>query len=195
VHMNGPPRGSSEPAQRLTHRPRLHPRGDGIHARYWKPVWHVLEASVELVLANTMHIRNIPGRKSDVNDATWLADLLAHGLIWEGARADDSPVGAAAGGSADRIACSTNAANSCVLPSASPGARCLHTTERSTRSAPGSTPGPASATWSWGCIVRARDRFGHPYLLMFVVERPWSAPRLLHESDTGEDHRGMPTQC
>src|SRR3989475_10327191 len=48
---------------------------------YWKPVWHVLEGHVELVLANAMHIRNIPGRKSDVNDATWIADLLAHGLI------------------------------------------------------------------------------------------------------------------
>jgi len=48
---------------------------------YWKPVWHVLEGSVELVLANAMHIRNIPGRKSDVNDATWIAELLAHGLI------------------------------------------------------------------------------------------------------------------
>jgi transposase len=48
---------------------------------YWKPVWHVLDGHVELVLANAMHIRNIPGRKSDVNDATWIADLLAHGLI------------------------------------------------------------------------------------------------------------------
>jgi transposase len=48
---------------------------------YWKPVWHVLEGDVELILANAMHIRNIPGRKSDVNDATWIADLLAHGLI------------------------------------------------------------------------------------------------------------------
>ena len=48
---------------------------------YWRPVWHVLEGGFELVLANAMHIRNIPGRKSDVNDATWIADLLAHGLI------------------------------------------------------------------------------------------------------------------
>jgi transposase len=48
---------------------------------YWKPVWHVLEASFTLILANAMHIRNIPGRKSDMNDATWIADLLAHGLI------------------------------------------------------------------------------------------------------------------
>jgi transposase len=48
---------------------------------YWKPVWHVLEDSVTLVLANAMHIRNVPGRKTDVNDAMWIADLLAHGLI------------------------------------------------------------------------------------------------------------------
>jgi transposase len=48
---------------------------------YWKPVWHVLEPHFTLVLANAMHIRNVPGRKSDVNDATWIADLLAHGLI------------------------------------------------------------------------------------------------------------------
>ena len=48
---------------------------------YWKPVWHVLDTGVTLVLANAMHIRNVPGRKSDMNDATWIADLLAHGLI------------------------------------------------------------------------------------------------------------------
>ena len=48
---------------------------------YWKPVWHILEGPFTLVLANAMHIRNIPGRKSDVNDATWMADLLALGLI------------------------------------------------------------------------------------------------------------------
>jgi transposase len=48
---------------------------------YWKPVWHMLEGSFELVLANAQHVRNVPGRKSDVNDATWLSDLLAHGLV------------------------------------------------------------------------------------------------------------------
>ncbi len=48
---------------------------------YWKPVWHVLDETVELVLANAAHIKNVPGRKTDVNDATWIADLLAHGLI------------------------------------------------------------------------------------------------------------------
>ena len=49
---------------------------------YWKPVWHILsDGEFELVLANAAHVKNVPGRKTDVNDATWLADLLAHGLI------------------------------------------------------------------------------------------------------------------
>ena len=48
---------------------------------YWKPVWHVLESQFTLVLANAAHIRHVPGRKSDMTDAAWIADLLAHGLI------------------------------------------------------------------------------------------------------------------
>ena len=49
---------------------------------YWKPVWHILsDGDFVLVLANAAHVKNVPGRKTDVNDATWLADLLAHGLI------------------------------------------------------------------------------------------------------------------
>lgn len=49
---------------------------------YWKPVWHILsDGEFGLVLANAAHIKNLPGRKTDVNDATWIADLLAHGLI------------------------------------------------------------------------------------------------------------------
>ena len=48
---------------------------------YWKPVWHVLESQFTLVLANAAHIRHVPGRKSDMSDAAWIADLLAHGLI------------------------------------------------------------------------------------------------------------------
>ena len=49
---------------------------------YWKPVWHVLDdGEFTLVLANPAHVKNVPGRKTDVNDATWLAELLAHGLI------------------------------------------------------------------------------------------------------------------
>jgi transposase len=48
---------------------------------YWKPVWHVLGDEFELLLANAAHVKNVPGRKTDVNDATWLAELLAHGLV------------------------------------------------------------------------------------------------------------------
>jgi transposase len=50
---------------------------------YWKPVWHILstEGSFELVLANAQHVKAVPGRKRDVSDAVWLADLMAHGLI------------------------------------------------------------------------------------------------------------------
>jgi transposase len=48
---------------------------------YWKPVWHILDGQFALTLANAHHVRNVPGRKSDVNDAQWLADLLAVGLL------------------------------------------------------------------------------------------------------------------
>ena len=49
---------------------------------FWKPVWHILsDGEFELLLANPAHVKNVPGRKTDVNDATWLADLMAHGLI------------------------------------------------------------------------------------------------------------------
>jgi len=63
---------------------------------YWKPVWHILsDGEFELVLANAAHVKNVPGRKTgapgdrssslgwktDVNDAVWLADLMAHGMI------------------------------------------------------------------------------------------------------------------
>lgn len=50
---------------------------------YWKPIWHILstEGSFELVLANAQHVKAVPGRKRDVSDAVWLADLQAHGLI------------------------------------------------------------------------------------------------------------------
>jgi transposase len=49
---------------------------------YWKPVWNILsDGEFELIVANAAHIKNVPGRKTDVNDATWIADLLACGLI------------------------------------------------------------------------------------------------------------------
>ena len=49
---------------------------------YWKPVWHILDdGEFVLILANAAHVKNVPGRKTDVNDAMWLAELVAHGLI------------------------------------------------------------------------------------------------------------------
>ena len=49
---------------------------------YWTPVWRILgEGEFELIVANAAHIKNVPGRKTDMNDAMWLADLLAFGLI------------------------------------------------------------------------------------------------------------------
>jgi len=49
---------------------------------YWKPVWHILsDGDISLILANAAHVKNVPGRKTDVADALWLAELLAHGLI------------------------------------------------------------------------------------------------------------------
>jgi transposase len=48
---------------------------------YWRPVWHVLVGNFELTLANAAHVKNVPGRKSDVKDCLWLASLLAHGLV------------------------------------------------------------------------------------------------------------------
>jgi transposase len=49
---------------------------------YWRPVWHILsDGEFELTLANAAHVKNVPGRKTDVKDCAWLADLMAHGLI------------------------------------------------------------------------------------------------------------------
>ena len=48
---------------------------------YWKPVWHLLEGRFELMLVNARHIKQVPGRKTDVKDAEWIAQLLQHGLL------------------------------------------------------------------------------------------------------------------
>jgi transposase len=49
---------------------------------YWRPVWNVLEsAGVSQVLANAQHIRNVPGRKTDIQDPEWIGDLLQYGLV------------------------------------------------------------------------------------------------------------------
>lgn len=57
---------------------------------YWKPVWNVLEGQFSLVLGNAQHIKIVPGRKTDVKDAEWIADLLRHGLI-RGSFVPDKP--------------------------------------------------------------------------------------------------------
>ena len=48
---------------------------------YWKPIWNILEDRFELVLANAQHIKPLKGKKTDVKDCEWVADLLQHGLI------------------------------------------------------------------------------------------------------------------
>ena len=48
---------------------------------YWKPIYNLLESQFGIVLVNAAHIKFVPGRKTDVNDAQWIAELLQHGLL------------------------------------------------------------------------------------------------------------------
>lgn len=48
---------------------------------YWRPVYNLLEGQFDLLVANAYHIKTVPGRKTDVKDAEWIADLLRHGLL------------------------------------------------------------------------------------------------------------------
>jgi transposase len=48
---------------------------------YWKPLWNLFEGQFELLLVNAQHVKQVPGRKTDVKDCEWLADLLRHGLL------------------------------------------------------------------------------------------------------------------
>jgi transposase len=48
---------------------------------YWQPIWNLLESRFELLLVNAQHIKAVPGRKTDVRDCEWIADLLRHGLL------------------------------------------------------------------------------------------------------------------
>jgi transposase len=48
---------------------------------YWKPIWNVLEEELALMLVNAQHIKTVPGRKTDLKDAQWIAELLQHGLL------------------------------------------------------------------------------------------------------------------
>lgn len=50
-------------------------------AEYWKPVFNLLEHNFEVLLVNAQHIKAVPGRKTDVKDAEWIAELLRHGLL------------------------------------------------------------------------------------------------------------------
>jgi len=57
---------------------------------YWKPLWNVLEDRFTLLLVNAQHVKAVPGRKTDVRDCEWLADLLRHGLV-RGSYVPDRP--------------------------------------------------------------------------------------------------------
>ena len=48
---------------------------------YWHAVWNLLEGNVELVLVNAQHNKQVPGRKTDVRDCEWIANLLRHGWL------------------------------------------------------------------------------------------------------------------
>jgi transposase len=55
--------------------------GNIVGGVYWKPVYNMLEGHFELLVVNAQHIKAVPGRKTDVRDAEWIADLLQHGLL------------------------------------------------------------------------------------------------------------------
>jgi len=48
---------------------------------YWRPIFNLIEEGRTIVLVNAQHMKAVPGRKTDVKDAEWLADLLRHGLL------------------------------------------------------------------------------------------------------------------
>lgn len=48
---------------------------------YWKPIYNILEEDFEILVVNAQHIKHVPGRKTDINDAQWIAQLLEHGLL------------------------------------------------------------------------------------------------------------------
>ena len=50
-------------------------------ASYWKPIFNILEGHMEVFVVNAQHLKAVPGRKTDLKDAEWIADLLQHGLL------------------------------------------------------------------------------------------------------------------
>jgi len=57
---------------------------------YWQPVHAALEGDFTVIVGNASHMRNVPGRKTDVKDAEWIADLVRHGLVRSRAPASSS---------------------------------------------------------------------------------------------------------
>jgi len=64
----------------LTHKQITHVAMEST-GEYWKPVYNLLEGGFTVLVVNAQHIKNVPGRKTDVKDAEWIADLLRHGLV------------------------------------------------------------------------------------------------------------------
>jgi transposase len=56
----------------------------GATGAYWKPAWNLFEGLFELLLVNAEHVKRVPGRKTDVEDARWVAELLRRGLLKPG---------------------------------------------------------------------------------------------------------------
>jgi transposase len=48
---------------------------------YWKPIWNILEGHLDLLLVNARHLKTVPGRKTDVKDGEWIAQLMQYGLL------------------------------------------------------------------------------------------------------------------
>src|SRR5260370_15784172 len=48
---------------------------------FWKPIFNILEGHMEVLVVNAQHLKTVPGRKTDLKDAEWIADLLQHGLL------------------------------------------------------------------------------------------------------------------
>src|SRR5258708_18739074 len=48
---------------------------------FWKPIFNILEGHMEVLVVNAQHLKMVPGRKTDIKDAEWIADLLQHGLL------------------------------------------------------------------------------------------------------------------
>ena len=110
---------------------------------YWKPFYYLLEdAGFEVMLVNARHVKNLPGRKSDVSGAAWLAQLGAHGLV-RGSFVPPEPIRQLRDLTRTRTAVTANAPASCNGWRSSwrtPGSSC----PRSPLTSPASRAGPCS---------------------------------------------------